>query len=310
MTTASVEIGIDIAKEELDVYVPAGKPLKLPNAPKGYTALIRVIRRLSKPCRVILEATGGYETNLMMALWKENLEVCRVNPARVRAFARSQGLLAKTDQIDAHVLSLFGSIFQPRPTEPINQSYTELRKLMTSRDQIVGVVKTVRNQIADSTGKAAAPLRTLLKAAEKALAALDQQAQKLVQQTQELQQKVQRLCQVKAVGPTSAMCLLAYVPEIGSLNRQSIAALVGVAPYTCDSGQMRGQRHIQGGRYRIRRHLYMCALVAARFNPVLSTYYKRLRLAGKKPKVALVAVMRKLIIYLNNLLREPKTIGA
>jgi transposase len=310
MSTAIVEIGVDVAKLEIDAYVPDRKPLKLSNDPKGHTTLIRLLRRLGKPCRVTLEATGGYEMPLMMALWKVEIQVSRVNPKRVRDYARSKGWLAKTDQIDAKVLSSFGESSKPRLTEPIDGRYVELRKLMTQRDQIIEIAKTVRNQITEAAGKAAKPVQKLLKATEETIEALEKQALALVHQTPELNCKVELLRSVKSVGAISAMCLLSYLPELGSLNRQTAAALTGVAPFNYDSGQKRGQRHIQGGRCRARRHLYMCALVASRWNPVLSLYYKRLREKGKAPKVALVAVMRKLLSYLNNLLKEPNAIAA
>lgn len=305
MTMAIVEIGVDIAKQEFVVHIPPDKCLTFSNCPKGHSKFVALIRRIKATCHITLEATGGYELPLMTHLWQEGIYVSRVNPARVRDFARSRGWLAKTDAIDAQVISAFGESIKPEPTLPLEKSYIELRQLMTSRDQALDILKTIRNQISELPVKAAAPFRRLLKAAEAAVEALEKEAEALVAQSPALAQKVSLLCQVKSVGSVTAMCLLAYLPELGSLNRQTAAALVGVAPFNWDSGQMRGQRHIKGGRGRIRKHLYMSALVAARYNPVLSAYYKRLRAAGKVPKVALIAVARKLLSYLNNLLRVP-----
>ncbi len=304
MNDKKVYIGVDVAKDSLEVAGLRKGPLTVHNTSAGYKKLLK---QLPSSACICLEATGGYERGLMQAMWAANLPVARVNPARVRYFARSKGLLAKTDPLDAKVLYQFAAQQQPDPTPPPSPAHTCLRALVQRRDQLVKLRKRENQWLQRSDNAFVSRAhRQMIKQVDRQIAQIEQQFDKLLESASEWKVKVDRLVAIQGVGLLSAVGILAYVPELGSLTKNGAALLAGLAPINRDSGCFRGQRHIQGGRSAARRHLYMCALVASRHNPVLSVFYQNMLTRGKTKKVALTAVMRKLIILMNRLLQHPE----
>lgn len=305
----TIHVGLDVAKLTLQVDL-AGRELALPNTPAGHRALLTHLRRLQAKTghasHVVCEGTGGYERAVVAALQAESFAVSVHNAARVRAFARAQGRLAKTDALDAAVLSAFGAAMQPAGDTPPSESEAALEALVVRRDQLKALVvlEAGRDEHHHHPGvkKEAALLQKQLAAH---LEQIEARIADLLASAAEVKVRVERLTSVAGVGAISAYTLLAYLPELGKLPRAAIAALAGVAPMNADSGPVRGQRHIRGGRAPARKALYMAALCATLHNPLLKTYYKKLCAKGKPAKVALTAVMRKLLIHLNSLLRTP-----
>ena len=306
---STLHVGLDVAKLTLQIDL-AGRSLALANTVAGHRTLLTHLRRLQartgRPVHVVCEGTGGYERAVVAALQAEDQPVSVHNAARVRAFARAQGRLAKTDALDAAVLSAFGAAMQPASDQPPTESEAALEALVIRRDQLkeLVVLEAGRDEHHHHPGvkKEAALLQKQLAAH---LAKIEAQIVDLLATAAEVKARVERLTEVAGVGTVSAYTLLAYLPELGKLSRGAIAALVGVAPMNADSGPVRGQRHIRGGRAPARKALYMAALCATLHNPLLKAYYQRLKTKGKPAKVALTAVMRKLLIHLNSLLRTP-----
>ena len=306
---ATIHVGLDVAKLTLQVDL-AGRALALPNTPAGHRTLLTHLRRLQaktgRSAHVVCEGTGGYERAVVAALQAADQPASVHNAARVRAFARAQGRLAKTDVLDAAVLSDFGTAMQPAADQPPTESEAALAALVIRRDQLKELValEARREEYHHPPGvKKEAVL--LQKQLAVHLAKIEAQIQELLAAAAEVKARVERLTQVKGVGAVSAYTLLAYLPELGKLSRGAIAALAGVAPMNADSGPIRGQRHLRGGRAPARKALYMAALCATLHNPLLKAYYKALRAKGKPAKVALTAVMRKLLLHLNSALKTP-----
>jgi len=296
--------GLDIAKLNLQLDL-AGRPYDLTNTAAGHRRLVQLLTR-QPGAHVVCEATGGYERDLVAALHAAKVPVSVLNPARVRHFARAQGQRAKTDNIDAAVLTAYGQALQPKPTAPRTEHEQQLTELVRRRTQLVEVLVAQRQQAEGLRVPAVRRLaQSLIRRLERDLAQMEAQLKALQQQATELQARVQKLEAITGVGMITALSVLAELPELGTLNRQQAAALAGLAPHPRDSGQWRGQRHIGGGRAPVRRALYMAALVAARSNHILKVFYQRLRAAGKPAKVALTAVMRKLVVLMNHTLKHP-----
>jgi transposase len=299
-----VYAGLDIAKASLQLHLQ-NKACDLPNTAAGQA---RLIKRLAAfpGVQVICEATGGYERAGVAALHAAAIPVSVLNPARVRQFARACGKLAKTDPIDAAMLTAFGQAFTPAPTPPRTTTEIKLNALVTRRAQLLEL-RVAEVQRADTC--ADPDLRKLftswLAQMEKQIAKVEALIQTLLQTNTPLTKRVQRLDDICGVGRLSAVMILATMPELGTLNRRQAAALAGLCPYNRDSGQWAGKRSISGGRAEVRRSLYMAALSASRNNHVLKPFYDRLIKAGKPGKVALTAVMRKLIVLMNQLLKNP-----
>ena len=298
--------GVDIGKETLDVSLAGQGPCRHANDAAGIAALVTALRQSSQPVQVICEPSGGYERALLEALWAAGLAVSLVHAARVRAFARAQGRLAKTDPIDAAVLRAFGELLRPEPLAAPAPQRQRLAELVQRREQVVSLLTMEEQRLAQTRDLAVRALgASLLKVLQKQVAQLDALIAAQIDEDDTLKGQSERLQQVKGIGPVTASTLLAELPELGTLSRNESGALAGVAPYNCDSGQHHGRRTIRGGRVKVRRVLYMAAVVAARFNPILKTFYQRLVAAGKPKKVALTAVMRKLVVLLNHLLKNP-----
>jgi transposase len=304
MAQDEVFVGIDVSKARLDVAVyPTGETFQVANDREGRAELVRRLGKL-KPEAIGLEASGGYEREAIKALTKAGLPVRRLNPLRVRQFAQACGLLAKTDRIDALLIARFIATLPTREAER-NEAVERLAELVTARRQICDEIVRASNQAEQTTQPLLRRLaRRRIDRLKGDLVVLDKALQAAVQADPELAGKDQLLQSVPGVGPVFSQTLLALMPELGRLTNRQAAALVGVAPYAFDSGVMRGQRHIFGGRKAVRDVAYMAALAAARHNPVLKAFRQRLIAAGKKPKVAIVALMRKMITILNAILRD------
>jgi transposase len=305
MNTPAFFVGIDVAKKTLEVFcAELPLPAQVPNRAEGIATVCRAVRAHRDTALVVCEATGGLEAALVAARQAAEVPVCVLNPRRARDFARALGKLAKTDRIDARLLAEYGRRLQPEPTPAPEPAVQALAALVGRREELVQMRTAERNRLHSSVQPAVrASLQRSLKRLEAEIARLEAAIDACCQQHADLAQKRAVLQAVGGVGAVCATPLLATVPELGTLSDGQVAHLLGLAPLNCDSGQWRGQRHIYGGRRLGRRVLFMAGVTAARCNPVLSAFYQRLIARGKPAKVALVAVMRKLALYLNRLLR-------
>ncbi len=298
-----VHAGADVAKNSIELFCPAQRlPASIENSPSGFRRLLRALEKSSGPVHIVCEATGPYHRAFAHALHQAGIPISVMNPRQVRDFARAAGRLAKTDKIDAEVLADFGAKMQPSATPPPQPLQEHLAELTARRRQLIAM-RCEESQRLDQTDYP--PLKrsisAILRFIEKQLRSIEAQIEKIVASDAALKAKVERLSQVQGVGRISATLLLAACPELGTLNKKEVAALAGLAPVCRDSGAKHGARFIKGGRPAMRAALYMAALSASKNNPFLRPVYLRLRTAGKPFKVALVAVMRKLLIYLNSL---------
>jgi len=299
-----VFVGVDVSKRYLDVALPEGIG-RVSNAPEGIATLAERLRKTA-PALVVLEATGGYETRLVLALQSQGVPVAVVNPRQARDFARAQGRLAKTDAIDARVLARFGEVMHPTPLPPIDTSREVLAGLVARRRQLVEALIAERNHLEHAVAAVTAWIDQHIVMLRDQLAQVDAAIAATVEADDALAHRQAILTSVEGVGPATAAVLLAEVPELGRIEHRQLSALIGVAPINHDSGQFRGQRHIAGGRASVRCALYMATLSAVRHNPSLHTFYQRLRDNGKPAKVALVAATRKLATILNALVRDDR----
>ena len=298
------DVGLDIAKDRLDYTVDGTRCGHVPNTASGHTRLLAVLRSLPG-VRVICEATGGYERAIVATLLLAKIEVCVVNPARVRAFAQAEGLLAKTDRLDAQLLRRFGQKVQPRLHAPMDQAAITLRELLDYRRQVSDQLVAVRNRVELAGPVLQTRLAAQVRFLEQELSETDRLIEEHIDHDDTLRGKAARLRQLQGVGPVLAATLLAYVPELGEIEAPQLSALIGVAPFARDSGRSQRTRHVRGGRGVVRHVLYMGAVAAIRHNPVLTAFYARLVATGKPKLVALIAVMRKMLHVLNRLLADP-----
>ena len=309
MGQAGIYVGIDVAKAKVDVAVrPTGERWEVPRDAAGIPQLVSEMRTLG-PSLVLLEATGGLELPLVAALAAEALPVVVVNPRQVRDFARATGKLAQTDALDAAVLAHFAEAIQP-PVRPLRDAATqELNSLTARRQQVMTMlVSTMLVSEKNRLGAATSAVRPRIAAhitwLEQDLNDLDQGRRPMLRQSPVWREQDDLLRTVPGVGEQLSLTLLANLPELGTLDRRQIAALVGVAPFNRDRGAMRGKRHVWGGRSRVRAVWYMGTLAATRFNPLIRDFYQRLLAAGKPKQLALVAGMRKLLVILNAMLQQ------
>lgn len=298
-------IGIDVAKDKLDVHVrPAGEAFVVARDGKGLVELVERVRALA-PALIVLEATGGFERTVAAALAAAKLPLVVVNPRQIRAFARATGRLAKTDAIDAAIIAHFAEAIRPVPRPVLDEEAQLLDDMVSRRRQLIDMIvaETNRKKAMANTRIAREIDRHLLYL-QKLLTELDGDIDDAIRSSPVWCEKEELMVSVPGIAQKTARTLIAELPELGTLNRRQIASLVGVAPMNRDSGAMRGKRHVQGGRTAVRSALYMAALTAARCNPVLRQTYQRLRQAGKPPKLALIAVLRRLIVILNAIIRD------
>ncbi len=297
-------VGIDVAKARLDIALrPAGPQWAAANNETGIADLVARMQAV-QPALVVLEATGGRELAVAAALATAGLPVAVVNPRQVRDFARAIGQLAKTDALDAQVLARFAEVVRPQPRPLPDAQAQEFAALLARRRQLVGMLTAERQRLDTATMAVRAHIARHIAWLEHELADLDGLLRERVQASPLWRAQEDLLRSVPGIGPTTAFTLLAELPELGRLDRKAIAALVGVAPLSCESGTWRGKRIVWGGRARVRTALYMAALVASRHNPVIAAFYQRLCAAGKPKKLALVACMHKLLTILNAIVRH------
>ncbi|MCA1604697.1 MAG: IS110 family transposase [Acidobacteria bacterium] len=304
-----VYVGVDVAKAHLDVAY-GEESWRVTNDVAGRSALVKRLSQIAGLVQVICEASGGYERGLLQALQGGEIKVSLVQATRVRQYARASGVLAKTDSIDARVLCRFGQAIRPQASATPKPHQEKLREVENQRRHLSRLLVAEQNRTAQLTDKALLCLsKRLLTQIQKQIAQIDLLLQQLIAQSPELCAKARKLTAFVGVGPRTAALLLAQMPELGELNRRQAAALAGLAPFNRDSGTARGKRAIFGGRRAVRCGLYMAALVATRHNPILAEFYQRLRAAGKPPKLALTATMRKLLVALNSSLKTDPIIA-
>lgn len=304
MTAIVPTIGIDVSKDRLDVAVhPSGEQFSIDNDAAGWRVLVRRLKPIA--ARAIgIEASGGYERGAIGALLKAELPIRSVNAWKLRQFARAAGLLAKTDRLDARAIAWFVASLPSREVRH-DPAVAHLAELVQARRQLVDALQQVGNQtehLRDAILRRMQARR--IRQLERDVAQLDLRIAQAIATNPDLKTRHDLLCSMPGVGPVLAATLLALLPELGSLSSRSIGSLVGVVPYAFDSGRMRGLRCIFGGRAAVRRVLFMAAQAGTRFNPTLKLFKQRLIAAGKKPKVAIVAVMRKMIVILNAMVRN------
>lgn len=303
MAAAAVYIGMDVSKATLDICVSDGETWQAANDDGAMEALCARIAALH-PTLIVLEATGGYELRAAAALAAAGLPIAVVNPRQVRSYARSVGQLAKTDRIDARILARFAAAVQPEARPLPDAETREIEALITRRRQLVAMITAEANRLSAAPSITRNEIKTHIAWLRRQQAKIDETIDDRVRRSPIWRAKDDLLRSVPGIGSKTSSTLLAMLPELGMLNSKQIAALVGVAPLNQDSGTFRGRRRVYGGRVRVRTALYMAALVASRYNPVLKDLYGRLRAAGKPAKVALVACMRKLLIIVNAMVRS------
>ena len=299
-----ITVGIDVSKDRLDVAVrPSGERFAVPRTGAGLDDLVARLK-VVKPNLIVLEATGGFETVVVAALAGAGLPVAVANPAQVRAFAKAIGQRAKTDPIDAAVIAHFGEatgiVSRPLP----DQATQQLADLVARRRQIIDMIGAERQREKRANPRIKKSIGRLVKSLERELSSVDTDIDDAVRGSPAWREKEDLLPSVPSVGPAISRTLIAELPELGTLSHKEIAALVGLAPFARQSGQWRGKSFIGGGRASVRKALFMGAMVAARYNPVLKAFYERLVAVGKPKKVALIAVARKLLIILNAIVRD------
>jgi len=302
-TPLALFIGIDVSKEGLEVAAgAAGETWSVENNPTGLASLKDKLQAL-KPELIVLESTGGFEALALAELYAAGLKVARVNPGRVREFAKSIGQFAKTDHLDAHLLARFAEAVHPEASILPDENAQYLAALINRRRQLLEMQVAEQNRLQTAPKTMRERIHKHLDWLKTEIRELDKELDDFIQSSLLWKEKGDLLRSVPGVGPITTFTLLAELPELGTLDRKAIAALVGVAPFNQDSGHHTGKRHIHGGRPAVRSILYMATLCATRFNPVISSFYQHLLKAGKLPKVALVACMRKLLTILNAILR-------
>jgi transposase len=306
MTPPQIFVGIDVAKRQLDVALrPSGDTWTAVNDDDGIGESVRRLRRL-RPTLVIVEATGGYELALVMALAAAKLPFAVANPRQVRDFAKGLGLLEKTDKIDAKVLAHFAEAVRPEPRPLPSEARQRLNALVVRRRQLVDMLTAELNRRATAPVALRSELQAHIDWLKRRLVAIEAELRQAIKADSDWQTEDRILRSAKGVGHATAATLIGGLPELGSLNSRKIAKLLGAAPLARDSGKFKGRRMIWGGRSAVRAVLYMAALVASRYNPVIRAFYQRLLAAGKLKKVALVACMRKLLVILNAMVRDGK----
>jgi transposase len=298
-------IGIDVCKKFLDIYLyPTGQSWRVPNTIVGLLSVRSQFPEPEQVKRIVLESTGGYEREAALWLTQSGYPVAVINARQGRNFARAMNQQAKTDQVDAQVLALFGDKITP-PVRPLaSEAQQQLDDLVTRRRQLVDILTAERNRMALLRGKAQANVERHIEWLNEQIQELDGEIEAQIQACQVWRRTQNLVLSVPGVGKVMAATLLSALPELGQLSHKQIAALVGVAPFNYDSGQMRGKRRVFGGRANVRQVLFMATMVAVRYNPVLKAFYGRLLERGKLKKVALVACMHKLLTILNAIVKQ------
>jgi len=304
-TSSGQYVGIDVSKDRLDIAVLEGRCESVANTREGIANVVQWMQAL-QPELIVVEATGGYQRNVVDALFHAGLCVAVVNPARVRQFARASGLLAKTDKLDAFVLAEFGRKMQPRRYEGKTEAEKQLSALLVRRKQLEEMLKAEQNRLRTIAPSLRGSVERIIAVLKEEKKRLEEQIEQFLNEQKAWQEQREILSSAPGVGPVTTATLLANLPELGKMDRKKIAALVGVAPMNYDSGRKRGYRKTKGGRGDVRSVLYMSTLVATRYNPLIRTQYQQLLKRGKLKKVALTACMRKFLTILNAMMRDQK----
>ncbi len=298
--------GIDVSKDHLDLALDERSQVeRFPNSQEGVRRLVQYLRPAAVQ-RVVVESTGGYEQKLVAALQLAGTPVALVNPWRVRRFGEGLGLLAKTDPIDARLLARFARQAEPSETAPRSRENRRLAHFIRRRRQLVAMIVAEKARLENADRWTRSSIRDLVRLLERRVEKIDAEIDQAMERDPELARNRDLVQSVPCIGPGTTRALLIDLPELGSLSRKQIAALVGLAPYAKDSGRKNGQRFIRAGRHAPRTALYLAAMNASRFHPELKVFYERLRAAGKPPKLALVAVARKLLTSINAIVRDQK----
>lgn len=301
----STNIGIDVSKNTFHLHVHETQENKVFNM--STTGIKKAVSWMlqQKPSLIILEATGGYEHPLLMALTSAELPVSIINPRMIRDFARSLGKLAKTDKLDAAIIARYAAVLQPRVKKAISEQQRNLKSLVTRRRQLIDLRTVEKNHLEHAHLKTIrSSIETVIQSLNNQIAQIEEEIFSIIRNNPEYEKKHVLLTSVPGVGQNTASLLLAELPELGSFNRNQIAALVGLAPINRDSGLFRGRRMTGGGRKQIRTALFMNMLCIIQHNKKRSPFYQRLVLSGKKKMVALIATMRKLIVILNSMIKN------
>ena len=303
-------VGIDVSKDRFDVAVLGQKLITQDaNTKTGIAELVKKMHQLN-PKLIVVEATGGYEEALALALYAAGLPIALVSPQRVRQYAKARGLLAKTDGIDAQNLAEYGKNIEPRLFVAKSEEGRRLSALVGRRKQLGDMLKSEKNRLRTAYLEMKGSIQTVIACLKTEIKRLDGEIRKFMKEHEDFKEQEKLLRSAKSVGPVVAATLLADLPELGKLDRKQIAALVGVAPMNQDSGKKRGYRKTKGGRPEVRSVLYMAALSGIRYNPVIKAQYQQLVKRGKEKKVAITACMRKTLTILNAMMRDQKPFRA
>jgi len=297
-------IAVDIAKDTLEVQTPR-EHFRCSNNPEGYAQLCRRLAGI-KNAMVVYEATGGYERNLMEELFKRNIPQARLNPARVRAFAQSEGIKAKNDRLDARMILRYAQEKRPVPARAAAAERQQMADLLDRRSQLTEQLAREKNRLQKAPSITRKSIRHMIKLIEREIARIDAQIESIIQAHEQLKWQSDTLQSIQGIGAITAWSILAYLWEIDQLNRNQTVALVGLAPFDKDSATIRKKRTIQAGRAKVRKCLYMAAQSAARFNPVIKAYVQRHRAREKPYRWLMTAAMRKLLIHIHSLLKNPQ----
>ena len=294
-------LAVDVSKESLQIQC-VDRSFEVPNQKSGFTKIIKDAQKFESPF-VILESSGGYEKALMSALYDAKISVARISADRVRAFAKSEGIRAKNDSLDAKVLLRFAQEKHPKPTPAPTPEESEMAEALDRRTQLSNMLTQEKNRLEMASKSSKASINRVIKTFESEMRKTEKRIREIVEAHPALKTKFKEVTEVSGVGEITGWAIVAYVPEITRLNRNQLVALVGLAPFDKDSGKMRGPRRIEAGRAKVRRALYMAALVASKHNPVIRAYVERLKAAGKPHKAAMTAAMRKLLIHIQSRLK-------
>lgn len=307
-STERVVIGIDASKDSLDYFMEAmEQPNTVANDGDGIRKLLKLAKKAGSDVLLVVESTGKYHSKLVKLANKLAVAISVVNPKRVRDYAKALGILGKTDQIDARIVAQYGKTVNPRPTLEPSSEIQALRVLATRRDDLVRMLVQEKNRLGDNDSKlATSHIKSHIVWIERNIAQIGKEIKALVKASEELHSRVALLESFKGVGFNTAVSLIVYMPELGSVDKPQLTALAGLAPFNDDSGKFKGIRRIFGGRMRVRQALYMATIVATRWNPTIKTCYQALRARGKAHKVAITACMRKILLILNSMTKNNK----
>ena len=303
-------VGIDVSKKHLDVCVRStGEYFRVENNAEGFKQIKKQLRAYT-PCLLIAEASGSYERELVRGMQKLGFDIAVVNPRQVRDFAKALGRLAKTDKIDAGIIAHFGEVTQPKVEAIVAPEGQALSDCQQRRRQLVDMLTMEKNRYAKSGESVRKQIKKTIDFLDKQLKEIEKNLKDRVDENEALRNQVELLKSVDGVGEVTALSFVIDLPELGKVSRKEIAALVGVAPFNKDSGNMKGVREIWGGRANVRTALYMATLVATHHNSIIKTHYEKLCRAGKKKKVAIIACARKLLVMMNAMVKNNTTWGA